>query len=500
MLAALLPAMPLSSAGERSRYVPFLDKRVPVAQLEEKVFVTMDANRRDYAINDVRLEFGLKGAGVEVCVIDTGVDATHEQLDNGKVVAFADFTGTASVAPIDDHGHGTHVSSIVAGDGLGPSKKLAKRYRGVAPLASISSAKVLGYNGSGSIADVIEGVEWCAQRPTVDIINMSLGTKEQSTGTDPLSQAVDLAVGQYGKIVVVSAGNSGNKPGDIGSPGAAGQPISVAASSDWSAKPGTPNYSGGPFLTPWSSRGPTVSGLAKPDITAPGHTVMAASSNGGRSLPLTATPGGYHSWSGTSMSSPFIAGVAALMLEANPSLTNRDIKTVLATTALDLGYEGWDGDWGNGLVNPYSAIAQVKGVPGKDIFPTHAHYEGGYGAVGGSWYWTLKLGNDHEGDPLSATFIGTGFDATLREWANGGNRGPQIVDISACGNDYPCGSGAYSQTEVLAFTTGTVPSSVEHRNYTIDAIPPIYWGVGPSTDPVTFVVDVFWGGGEWTFG
>ena len=115
------------------------------------------------------------------------LDATHEQLDS-KSITFHDFVGT-STTPYDDHGHGTHVANIAAGDGVGGIN--APTFRGVAPGSPLFIGKVLDSAGSGSDSAIIAGIQWCAGQAAVRVISMSIGTVEASDGQDALSQAHD---------------------------------------------------------------------------------------------------------------------------------------------------------------------------------------------------------------------------------------------------------------------------------------------------------------------
>ncbi len=138
-----------------------------------EVEVTMDSADRDFGTEAARATFGVSGAGVEICVVDTGVDPAHEQLDSktslgSSAIAFFDAVN-GRTAPYDDHGHGTHVASIATGDGTGGAD--AVRYGGVAPGASLSAAKVLSSAGTGTASQIIAGIEWCAGRPSVRIVS-----------------------------------------------------------------------------------------------------------------------------------------------------------------------------------------------------------------------------------------------------------------------------------------------------------------------------------------
>ncbi len=261
---------------------------------------------------------GNEGEGIKVCVIDTGVDPTHPDLQ-GRVLAQRDFTGEGVA---DGNGHGTHVAAIVAGDGT----TSGGMFKGVAPRARILGAKSLNNNGSGSLASVIAGIEWGVFEGA-NILNLSLGTSTPSDGTDALSVACNNAVAA-GVVVCVAAGNSGPNTGTIGSPGAAEAVITVGASTD------------NDTIANFSSRGPTTDGRNKPDVVAPGHRIIAALSNLAPNFgdPVPGQP--LHAEaSGTSMATPHVSGISALVLVANSALTPAEVKVILRESALDLGLD-----------------------------------------------------------------------------------------------------------------------------------------------------------------
>ncbi|HEU4356263.1 MAG TPA: S8 family serine peptidase, partial [Actinomycetota bacterium] len=337
-----LPIVDGFSATVSGRQAAALARMPGVERVEANITVhaTMDAARADFGVDRARTEFGLTGAGVEACILDTGVDPNHEQLDT-KTIVFQDFVGTATV-PFDDHGHGTHVASILLGDGSGGAN--AAKFGGVAPGASLVAGKVLDKNGSGSTDDIVAAIGWCASRPSVDIISMSLGSMFGSDGTDALSQAVNAAV-TAGKVAVVAAGNSGDAPYAVGSPGAANGAITIGAVADWSATPAAPNHSDGVSLAYFSSRGPTMDDRTKPDVVAPGVTITAAEKG---------TAAGYVTFSGTSMATPFAAGAIALALQAQPGWTPAQVRSAVEGTAQDRGAPGKDDDWGAGILDVYA--------------------------------------------------------------------------------------------------------------------------------------------------
>lgn len=306
-----------------------------------------DATDRDFGAALARSDTpGLDGSGVGICVIDTGVDPGHEQVAP-RTVTFVDYVNGRTTA-YDDHGHGTHVATIAAGDGTGGS--LAPTSVGVAPGADLFAAKVLSSSGSGADSDVLAGVQWCHARPGVDVISMSLGGGG-GDGTDAVSLALDNAVAG-GDVAVVAAGNSGDKPGTVNAPGVARGAITVGAVSDHSAPAGTDRQDEGIWLAAFSSRGPTVDGRTKPDIAAPGVTVRAADAG---------TTSGYVTYSGTSMATPYVAGAVALALEAAPAATPAQVRSAMVATARDVGPSGADNDWGAGLVDVRALVDRVAG-------------------------------------------------------------------------------------------------------------------------------------------
>lgn len=160
----------------------------------------MDANPLSYVPADV-----------VVGVIDTGIDASHPQLNGGKVIGFVDCQTPVSgictpKAPFDDEGHGTHVAGTIAGDGEGDA-----RYKGVAPGAGLVGIKVLDATGSGAFSEIIAGIQWAVANKAafgIEAINLSLGADGCYDGTDAASAAVNAAVAG-GLVVLVAAGNDG---------------------------------------------------------------------------------------------------------------------------------------------------------------------------------------------------------------------------------------------------------------------------------------------------
>jgi parallel beta-helix repeat protein len=287
------------------------------------------------------------GQGIEVAIIDTGIDYSRADLGAGfglgyKVTGGYDFVND-DADPMDDMGHGTHVAGIVAANGT---------LKGVAPDATLRAYKVLNENGSGWMSDVISGIE-AACNPdgnpstddAVDVINLSLGGSGDPD--DPVCQAVDAAVDQ-GVVVCVAAGNAGGY-GTVGSPGVARKALTVGASDKEDS------------IASFSSRGPVTGSWAiKPDIVGPGVDIYSTVPESGE----LGDPSGYRGLSGTSMSTPHLAGAAALVKQLHPSWTPEMIKANLMNTSNDIGYDVFT--QGTGRVEVYQAAnAQAVVTPGS---------------------------------------------------------------------------------------------------------------------------------------
>ncbi|KAB2350733.1 S8 family serine peptidase [Actinomadura rudentiformis] len=256
-------------------------------------------------------EAGRTGKGVTVGVLDTGIDAGHPDLADA-VAASKDFTGNAKGVQ-DGNGHGTHVASIITGDGVAD-----RRFRGVAPDAKLVVGKVLDDAGNGTMSQLIAGMEWTAGQ-RLRVVNLSLGVSLPSDGTDPVSAAVNTLTARTGTLFVVASGNAGADE-SVGAPGLADAALTVGA------------VDGDDSRAPFSSSGPRPGdGAVKPDITAPGVDIAAARAQGTE----LGEPVGdrYVRASGTSMATPHVAGAAALIAQANPGWAPARLKAALMNTA-----------------------------------------------------------------------------------------------------------------------------------------------------------------------
>jgi subtilisin family serine protease len=239
---------------------------------------------------------GYTGAGVKVAVLDTGVDQTHPDLA-GQEIAERNFSSAPDNA--DVYGHGTHVAATIA--------SVDAKYRGVAPGASLLDGKVLDDNGFGQESQVIAGMQWAAEQGA-EIANLSLGGTD-TPELDPLEEAVNTLSERYGTLFVIAAGNAGADE-TVSSPGSADAALTVGAVDRQDN------------LAPFSSRGPRIGDRAiKPDITAPGVGIVAASH------------GDHVAMSGTSMATPHVSGAAALLAQQHPDWTGAQLKAALMGSA-----------------------------------------------------------------------------------------------------------------------------------------------------------------------
>ncbi|HOJ86470.1 MAG: S8 family peptidase [Elusimicrobiales bacterium] len=244
------------------------------------------------------------GKNVKVAVIDTGIDYNHTDLASNYAGGYN--AVNSSKPPLDDQGHGTHVAGTIA------AVKDLKGVVGVAPNVKLYAVKVLDSNGSGQYSWIIDGIQWAVNNK-MNVVNMSLGGP---SGSDALKAAIDAAY-KAGVVVVCAAGNDG---GAVNYP--AKYPGAIAVSAlDSSDK-----------IASFSSRGPEIA------FIAPGVSVYS-----------TYKGGVYKTLSGTSMASPHVAGLAALVVGLgvkNPD----DVKNVLIKSAVKItGLK--DTEQGNGVID-----------------------------------------------------------------------------------------------------------------------------------------------------
>lgn len=348
-IASLLEDLPNAETGEHLRLgnavvanltptqIKQIASRSDIEQIELDKPLKLELNQSAVSVGVVNArtkELAGTGKGVIVAVLDGEVDINHPDL-KGRVVHKRNYTNEAWGNP---HPHGTHVAGIIAGNG--------SKYKGMAPEVIIWSYKIFptnleqaestGSKGADAIEDVIKDMQ---QEKRLRIANCSWGVSSPTLdGNSAVSETAERAT-KLGLVLVKSAGNEGTKrpgPGSLTLPAdARGDVIVVGASSRDSTK-----------VMPFSSRGPTSDERPKPDILAPGEGIMSAKPGGG-----------YAKQSGTSMASPHIAGITALILERYPKLQPWQVKKILMQSAKKLDASQFDENaQGVGLVDAAKAL------------------------------------------------------------------------------------------------------------------------------------------------
>ncbi|PAJ72523.1 hypothetical protein CJF42_20745 [Pseudoalteromonas sp. NBT06-2] len=275
-----------------------------------------------------------KGEGVKICVIDTGIDYNHDDLKDTFVKGISTVGvgagGSGSDDPMDTHYHGTHVSGTIAAadNDIGVV--------GVAPSAGLYNVGAFSPNGSAKDPDILAGLDWCLEQGT-DIVSMSYGGSE----TTETEEVAYKAAYDSGIVLVAASGNDG-----------ATAPILYPGRYPWTIAVGATTSSNN--IASFSQRGPEL------DVVAPGSGVNS-----------TEPGNGYRIASGTSMATPHVAGVSALIiakLKANGVEVNTDVvRDYLKLSALDLGDAGRDNTFGAGLVDSRAALDLADGGNMKPV-------------------------------------------------------------------------------------------------------------------------------------
>jgi len=265
------------------------------------------------------------GMGTVIAVLDTGIAPSHPEL-GGKVTRAVTFDTRPAVWAaqpmsllIDTEGHGTHVAGLICGATVG-----------VAPGARLLNGVMLP-NGKGKLSDFILALEWASRQPEAQIVNMSAGIP----GYVEELRAALADVRLVGILPVFAIGNEGRDR--TRSPGNYAEAMSVGAADQRNGTYGVAGFSGGGTLIVDHHQ------YWVPDLVAPGKGVYSS-----------VMGGGYEAWDGTSMATPIVSGVAALILEQRPTITVLDLEDELLSTCLDLGLPA--DRQGRGLVQVKAAL------------------------------------------------------------------------------------------------------------------------------------------------
>jgi len=303
-------------------------------------------------------EMGIDGTGINVAVIDSGIDKNHPDLV-GKVIAEKNFLAN-EISADDLLGHGTMIAGIIAGSGASSNG----RYVGIAPGANLINVKVIDQNGNGRVSDIIAGIEWAIYNGA-DVLSLSLGGINLGETNPPITMAADNAADK-GVVVCVAAGNrnstesesqltgasasqlKGPSPVELSQAGGSGKdvyflfvPIVLALPPGLIDSPGdgvsvitlgSTDAEG--HMASFSGSGPTRDDRIKPDVVAPGTDIISTVPAGLKGPEYVDIY--YARESGTSLSTPIAAGLAALLLQEKEDLTPAGVKGAMTRGASKL--------------------------------------------------------------------------------------------------------------------------------------------------------------------
>lgn len=280
------------------------------------VTALMDVSKKILKVDDTCLT----GKDISIAIIDTGINP-HVDFCFGKnrIIEFCDFINSGNI-PYDDNGHGTFITGVACGNGCFSRFK----YAGVAPKSNIISLKALNEKGEATSVSILEAMQWVFEnhkKYNIKVVCMSFGS-EPLGAKDPIMLGAEK-LWDEGVVVVSAGGNSGPEKQTIKSPGVSRKIITVGGLDDKRDDFG--KYNERNFkIADFSSRGPALNRV-KPDIIAPAVDITSCSHKGG-----------YKQMSGTSVATPMVAGIVALIYEKYPNATPNQIKKYLLSNAKNI--------------------------------------------------------------------------------------------------------------------------------------------------------------------
>jgi serine protease AprX len=287
-------------------------------------------------------DHGATGKGIGVAVVDTGIagdlpDFRLSRTNKLSRVRVSAVVNDAATNPGDQYGHGTHIAGLIAGNGVARDMNddLRGDFVGVAPQAHLINIKASDDHGRTSVLDVIYGIQFAVDHKdayNIRVLNLSLSsTTAESYRTDPLAAAAEAAWFK-GIVVVAAAGNAGSAPDAVQyAPGNDPFIISVGAVKDQDTVSVADDK-----LADWSSRGKTQDGHVKPEVLAPGASMistLAPNSDFETMCPECVVSKEYFQAGGTSMAAAVASGTVALLLQKRPNLTPNQVKALLISSA-----------------------------------------------------------------------------------------------------------------------------------------------------------------------
>ncbi|MFT7615334.1 MAG: hypothetical protein ACI8Y7_000140 [Candidatus Woesearchaeota archaeon] len=359
-----LPSLPyvVSSEAVKDTFSVFMSVATPT------IYTDFFWNNSLAGINGTR--------NVSISIVDTGVNYTHPALFNNsnnaqRSFSFYDFTATRGTSKenIDINTHGTHVA--------GSAFSSDATYAGVAKgVERVVVAKGLydvggvpgGSDASGTEPSLMSSMEWSVDGvniTAVDVVSNSWGCANsnlgcESDGTSLLTRFTDALTHNFQKVIVFAAGNSGPGAQTISIPADAYNVITVANGNDQNTITRTDDTIGTS-----SSRGSADDGRKKPDVTAPGTSILSTNS-------FWQSGSLFSSKTGTSMAAPIVSGAALLLSQAG--LNHLEIKGVIINSAEDKGTFGWDSAWGWGFIDLSTAYEQINKTQMLYLQPNQSVY------------------------------------------------------------------------------------------------------------------------------
>ena len=347
---------------------------IPETEAPRQAPATREITQNVFQVNaDDVWALGYTGAGVVVAVIDTGVNYNHVDLadhlwDGGSEFPYHGYDVVHhDNDPMDDHGHGSHCSGTVLGDGTAGSQT------GMAPDATLMCVKCLDANGNGGAQNISEGIQWAVEHGC-DMFSMSLGIPNSSISERTLLRNTCVAALDAGIVAAIAAGNEGSStwqypiPNNVRVPGSCPPPYMDEVQGtnpgelSCSVCVGAVDYNDNAAY--FTSRGPVTwqnttfadypynpgIGLIRPDVCAPGVDIKSLNYQSNY---------GYTAMSGTSMATPCVAGCMALMLSKDINLSPSEVCRILEETAVPLS-QGKSNTYGFGRIDVLSAVEAIS--------------------------------------------------------------------------------------------------------------------------------------------